>query len=114
MKVYPMNFNMKPEENIDNIEQTTIEAIKNGIRTSTTRTYWGNHGLPLIGDIIRFVNFENGDSVYVKVTKVTKVPKRLSKAFTDQWVIKERWNLATAINKNYLKGYQVEFTTYLD
>jgi len=111
--IEPMNYFMSAEDNIDGVAQTTLSAIRSGLRTSTTRSYW-IHGLPKIGQLIKFVNSNDhtDQSVIVRVVSVKKIPKSITTAFLSQWSLKERWTVNYAIRTDlfYKKGlYQVIF-----
>jgi hypothetical protein len=105
--VEPMNFQMPASMNTWGAGTTTLQAIKDGKRTSTTRREWKN-GLPAPGQILTFQDGKGG-TVDVVVTKVAYVPKEPSREWIDQWVQKEGWTEAAARERNFWKGHQVEF-----
>jgi hypothetical protein len=107
--IEPMNFNMKPSENIWNKLISTFDAIMNGWRTSTTRGYWTN-GVPKVGQQLTFKH-PDGRTVLVKVTSVTdiKVVPAKDSEFAKQWVEKEGWTYDAAVARDYFKGQQVTF-----
>lgn len=99
--------------------ETTLEAIKLGERTATTRyskdgniSYWEKVKK---GDIIEFSD-NNGNRVHVKVTKpLHKLPKTTT---AEEWSAKEGWSISRfeqRVKPEIEKGtaYQMEFE-YID
>ena len=98
---------------------TTLEAIKRGERTATTRytsdgniNYWKQ---AKVGDIIEFSG-QNGEKVLVRVTKeLHKLPKSTT---AEEWSSKEGWDTSRfeqRVKPQIDKGeaYQMEFE-YID
>ena len=98
---------------------TTLEAIKNGERTATTRytsdgniDYWKQ---AKVGDVIEFTG-QNGDKVLVRVTKeLHQLPKSTT---AEEWSAKEGWDTSRfeqRVRPQIEKGeaYQMEFE-YID
>lgn len=94
---------------------TTIEAIKRGERTATTRyssdgniDYWSK---AKVGDIIKFTD-NNGETVLVRVTKeLHQLPKSTT---AEEWSAKEGWDTSKferRVKPQIEKGeaYQMEF-----
>ena len=95
------------------VSSTTIEAIKNGERTATTRyesdsniEYWSKLK---VGDFVEFTG-SNGEKVIVKITKpLTKLEKTTD---AEKWSKKEGWSVEyfNAKVRPRLEGaYQMEY-----
>lgn len=112
-----MNFSFGTEKRKGISSLTTIEAIKRGERTATTRyssdgniQYWQR---AKIGDIIEFSG--NGETVLVKVTKpLTQLDSSIT---GEEWSLKEGWSIdrfnrkvKPAIDRG--EAYQMEFVLY--
>lgn len=99
--------------------RTTLEAIKKGERTATTRyTSDGNIGYwsrAKVGDVVEFSD-GNGEKVLVRVTKeLHQLPKDIS---AEEWSAKEGWDISRfeqRVKPKIEKGeaYQMEFE-YID
>ena len=89
-----MTFSYGNNKRSDVKANTTLEAIKNGERTATTRyesdghiNYWKNLK---VGDIVEFTG-NNGESVLVRVTKpLTKLSENTD---AETWSKKEGWSV---------------------
>ena len=89
---------------------STLEAIKNGERTATTRfehiDYWQE---VKEGDIVQFTN-DNGEGVYVRITKpLTKLSPDTS---AEEWSKKEGWSVdyfESNIKPKIDIAYQMEY-----
>lgn len=97
---------------------TTLEAIRLGERTATTR-YSSDGHIPYwetlkIGDIIEFVD-NNNNSVLVKVTKpLTKLPLDTN---AEEWSRKEGWSVEyfnSKIKPKIAEAYQIEYEYIID
>jgi hypothetical protein len=111
-----MKYDMPKKDNIHGKPTTTIDLIREGKRTSTTRS-WSKR--PKAGDTIEFYR-AGKESVNVVVTKVTLITDKMAKdaKFLTEWSSKEGWSTAWgktffAKSKQAIKNktiYQVEFT----
>lgn len=95
------------------VSSTTIEAIKNGERTATTRYesdgnigYWSKLK---IGDLVEFTG-RNGEKVIVKITKpLTKLEKDTD---AEEWSKKEGWSVEyfnSKVKPRLDGAYQMEY-----
>lgn len=110
-----MSFSYGNAKRADVKSSTTLNAIKAGERTATTRytkdgniSYWKQ---AKVGDIIEFHN-NNGEKVYVEVVKpLTLLPQNTS---AEEWSQKEGWSTAyfdKNVKPEIEKGeaYQMEY-----
>ena len=87
-----MKFSFGNDKRPEVVSTTTIEAIKRGERTATTRwNYLDKWKNVKIGDIILFYDENTNQAVYVKVTK----PAHQLSVDTDpeEWSKKEGWSV---------------------
>ena len=115
----PMVFNMDFEYGNEKAEgvtaDTTLEAIKRGERTATTRYIsQGNidrWSKAKVGDILEFKD-KKGNRILVRVTKpMTKLSKETT---AEEWSAKEGWNTNRFYNRvkpeiDKGEAYQIEF-----
>lgn len=112
-----MDFEYRTSKRDDVSSTTTLDAIKNGERTATTRystsksfKYWIERDLK-VGDLVEFID-EYGNSVIVAVTKpLTKLDPSLD---PEEWSKKEGWSVEYYNSKVKDKvdrgeAYQLEF-----
>lgn len=112
-----MDFDYKTSKRNDVTSNTTLEAIKNGERTATTRystsksfKYWLDKNLK-VGDLVEFTD-EYNNSVIVVITKpLTKLDSNLN---VEEWSKKEGWSVEYYNNRVKDKvdrgeAYQLEF-----
>lgn len=109
-----MTFSYGSNKRKEVTSNTTIEAIRKGERTATTRytsegniNYWKDLK---VGDIVEFQGQNNKDTVLVRITKpLTQLPKDTS---AEEWSKKEGWSVEY-FNKNVKsrldEAYQMEF-----
>lgn len=128
---HPMNFGMKPDENIYGINTTTMDLILDGKRTSTTRSAgaWAQafgrqvgeeFSLPFRGQRLVFTD-KQGREVAVQVTKVKKLPADLftnpqRRVLLEDIISKEGWTERAFQKRIESRGlskgfplYQIEF-----
>lgn len=86
-----MTFDYGNEKRNDIISKSTIEAIKNGERTATTRYKYLNFWSKMkIGDIVKFKG-KNGEVAYVRIIKeLTKLDENTN---PEEWSKKEGWSI---------------------
>ena len=113
--VFNMNYSYGNEKADWVTADTTLEAIKLGERTATTR--YVKHGnierwkKVKVGDIVKFKDKDN-NSVLVRITKpLAKLPKNVN---VEEWSAKEGWNtdrfyrnVKPEVDKG--EAYQIEF-----
>jgi hypothetical protein len=136
-----MMYDMPTKKSNYDKKTTTIKAVKDGVRTSTTRKDGGWIGEPHVGDIVTFTDRENektyqewdektqmpkvdkdGNEVTVKgketrvdvlITKVHRITRAdvESEEFKQQWMEKEGWNESQFLKHAKVGSLQIEFTT---
>ena len=109
-----MTFSYGVNKRNDVNSSTTLDAIRNGERTATTRyssdghiDYWKNLK---VGDIIEFRGKNPKDKILVRITKpLTKLPTDTS---AEEWSKKEGWSMDYFNNKvrpKLAEAYQMEY-----
>lgn len=109
-----MTFSYGTNKRDDVTSSTTLDAIRNGERTATTRyssdghiDYWKDLK---IGDIVEFKGKNPEDKLLVRITKpLTKLPISTS---AEEWSKKEGWSIDYFNNKvrpKLAEAYQMEY-----
>ena len=109
-----MTFSYGDNKRNDVSSSTTLDAIRNGERTATTRyssdghiDYWKNLK---IGDIVEFRGKNPEDKILVRITKpLTKLSTDTS---AEEWSKKEGWSIGYFNNKvkpRLAEAYQMEY-----
>lgn len=108
-----MTYDYGSDKRPDVSAESTIQAIRMGERTATTRydsdghlDYWKG---AKVGDVIKFTG-KNGETVDVRVTKpLTKLPKDTS---PEEWSKKEGWStnyFNTKVKSKLDQAHQLEY-----
>lgn len=113
-----MTFSYGNQKRGDVQALTTIDAIRNGERTATTRyasdghiEYWQNLK---VGDIVEFTG-ANGESVLVRIT--APLTKLSSNTSAEEWSKKEGWSTEyfnTKVAQRLNEAYQIEYEFITD
>lgn len=112
-----MTFSYGKNKRSDVQSSTTIEAIKNGERTATTRyesdgniDYWKQ---AKVGDIVEFIG-KGGESVLVQVTKELHKLKGSGKT-AEQWSKLEGWSVEyfnSKVKPKLDEAWEIEYKLY--